>query len=91
MKKLFLLLLLYSVNSYADCINVNGEIYCKQNTQTPSLQYTPQQLYIPNIPYYPPPVYQQPQVITAPQITPGNPNLNFEKFDTGRVIKRREN
>ncbi len=91
MNKLLLLVLLYSVNSYADCININGEIYCKQNAQTPTLQYTPQQLYIPNIPYYPPTVYQQPQVIIAPQITPGNPNIQFEKFDTGRVIKRNGN
>ncbi len=91
MKKLVLFLLLLNTEAFADCVTLNGQIYCNQNNQNFPLQYTPQQLYIPNIPYYPPPVYMLPQVIIAPQIKPGNPNIHFEQFDTGRVIKRKEN
>ncbi len=86
--KFVLVALLFSTTAFANCLTINGEVYCNQNTQVPPLQYVPPQSYIPNIPYYPPPVYQPPQVIVIPQITPGNPNFQKFEYDTGRVIKR---
>jgi hypothetical protein len=89
MRKLSLLFLLLSTNAVADCITVNGQVYCNNNAP---MQLTPptQNLYIPNTPYYPPPAYTPPQVIVVPQITPGNPNFQKYEYDTGRVIKRNE-
>lgn len=87
-KLLKIILILIPSFSYADCITVNGQVYCNNNQpSTQQFSVPSQQLYLPNIPYYPPPV-QQPQVIIVPQITPGNPNFEKFEFDTGRVIKR---